>query len=185
MDIVFKTTTELARFMGHTEEDIPLYIAQGVVSNTTTRVMGEIFTMDVPLGPDAVDFLNIPRTITTERLLGVLADIGLQPQDFRDVTRCRDARDPIFRVGFPDKQLRHEAVLTLSGPIIPALSRAPLRVSLARDIPKGHFYNCGKKGHSAKDKEKCFRTCRICHEPLVIIEDGNTYDHECLYIQEE
>jgi hypothetical protein len=29
MDIVFKTTTELAKFMGHTEEDIPLYIAQG------------------------------------------------------------------------------------------------------------------------------------------------------------
>ena len=185
MDIVFKTTSELAKFMGHTEEDIPLYIAQGGVSNTTARVMGETFTMDVPLGPYAVDFLNIPRTITAERLLEVLVDTGLQPQGFRDVTRGRDARAPIFRVGFPNKQSRHEAVLTLSGQIIPGLSRAPLRVSLARDIPKGHCYNCGKKGHSARDKDKCFQTCRICHEPLVTVEDGNTHDHECLYIQEE
>ena len=62
--------------------------------------------MDVPLGPYAVHFLNIPRTITAERLLGALVDTGLQPQGFRDVTRGRDARALIFWVGFPDKQLR-------------------------------------------------------------------------------
>ena len=77
MDIVFKTTSE----------DIPLYIAQGGDSNTTARVMGDVYTMEVPLGPYAVDFLSIPRTITAERLLGALVDIGLQPQGFRDVTR--------------------------------------------------------------------------------------------------
>jgi hypothetical protein len=29
MDIVFKTTFELAKFMGHTETDILLHLAQG------------------------------------------------------------------------------------------------------------------------------------------------------------
>ena len=185
LDIVFKTTAELAKFMRHTHEDIPLFIAQGGVSNTTARVMGDSFTMDVPLGAYAVDFLNIPRTITAERLLEVLGDLNLQPQGFRDVTKGRGARAPIFRVGFPDKQLRHEAVLTLSGQIIPQLFRAPLRVSLARDIPRGHCFACGQKGHSARDKEKCFPTCRICHELMVVVEDGEEIEHKCLYIQEE
>ena len=58
--------------------------------------MGDVFTMDVLQGPYAVDFFNIPRTITAERLLETLVDIGLQPQGFRDVTRGRDARAPIF-----------------------------------------------------------------------------------------
>ena len=176
---------ELAKFMRHTHEDIPLFIAQGGVSNTTARVMGDSFTMDVPLGAYAVDFLNIPRTITAERLLEVLGDLNLQPQCFRDVTKGRGALAPIFRVGFPDKQLRHEAVLTLSGQIIPQLFRAPLRVSLARDIPRGHCFACGQKGHSARDKEKCFPTCRICHELMVVVEDGEEIEHKCLYIQEE
>ena len=185
LDIVFKTTSELAKFMRHTHEDIPLFIAQGGVSNTTARVMGDSFTMDVPLGPYAVDFLNIPRTVTAERLLEVLGELNLHPQGFKDVTRGRGARAPIFRVGFPDKQLRHEAVLTLSGQILPQLFRGPLRVSLARDIPKGHCYACGKKGHNARDQERCFPTCRICHEPMVVVEDGNEYEHDCVYIQEE
>jgi hypothetical protein len=81
----------------------------------TARVMGDSFTMDVPLGAYAVDFLNIPRTITAERLLEMLGLLNLQPQGFRDVTKGRGARAPIFTVGFLDKQLRHEAVLTLSG----------------------------------------------------------------------
>ena len=68
--------------MGHTEADIPLYIAQGGCSNTTARVMGDVFT----LGPCAVDFLNIPHTFTTERLLGALVDIGLQLQGFRNLS---------------------------------------------------------------------------------------------------
>ena len=134
--------------------------------------------MDVPLGPYAVDFFNIPRTITAERLFEVLVGIGLELQGFRDVSRGRGAGTPIFRVGFPDKQLRHQAVLTSSGQFIPSLFRGPLRISLARDIPKGHCFNCGKRGHSARDKEKRVQTCRICHEPLVVVEDGNTYDHE-------
>jgi hypothetical protein len=185
LDIVFKTTSELAKFMRQTHEDIPLFIAQGGVSNTTARVMGDSFTMDAFLGAYAVDFLNIPRTIWAERLLEVLSDLNLNPQGFRDVTKGRSARDPIFRVGFPDKQLRHEAVLTLSGQIIPELFRAPLRVSLARDIPRGHCFACGQKGHSARDRRKCTPSCRICHEPMVIVEDGESFDHQCVYIQED
>jgi hypothetical protein len=185
LDIVFKTTAELAKFMRHTHEEIPLFIAQGCVSNTTARVMEDSFTMDVPLGAYAVEFLNIPRTITAKRLLEVLGELNLQPQGFRDVTNGKGARAPIFRVGFPDIQLRYEAVLTLSGQIIPQLFRAPLRVSLATDIPRGHCFACGRKGHSARDTEKCLPTCRICHEPLVVVEDGETYDHKCVYIQEE
>jgi hypothetical protein len=82
LDIVFKTTAELAKFMRHTHEEIPLFIAQGCVSNTTARVMRDSFTMDVPLGAYAVDFLNIPRTITAERLLEVLGELNLQQYAF-------------------------------------------------------------------------------------------------------
>ena len=42
--------------MRHTHDDIPLFIAQGGVSNTTARVMGDSFTMDVPLAPSAKGF---------------------------------------------------------------------------------------------------------------------------------
>ena len=158
----------------------PVFIAQGGVSNTTARVMGDSFTMNVPLGPYAVDLLNIPRTITAERLLEMLAEMNLHPQGFKDVTRGRGACAPVFRVGFPDKQLRHEAALTLSGHIFPQLFRGPLRVSLARDIPKGHCFACGKRGHSARDPERCFPTCRIYHESMVVVEDGNSYEHDCV-----
>jgi hypothetical protein len=166
--------------MQHTHEDIPLFIAKGCVSNTTARVMGDSYTMDVPLGAYAVDFLNIPRTITAERLLEVLGELNLQPQGLRDVTKGKGAQAPIFRVGFPDKKLRHEAVLTLSGQIIPQLFSAPLRVTLARDIPRGHCFACGQKGHSVRNTDKCFPTCRICHEPMVVVEDGETSDHKCV-----
>lgn len=147
--------------------------------------MRDSFTMDVPLGPYAVDFLNIPRTISAERLLEVLSDLNVNPQGFRDVTKGRSSRAPIFRVGFLDKQIRHEAVLTLSGQIIPELFRAPLWVSLARDIPRGHCFACGQKGHSAQEREKCTPSCRICLEPMVIVEDGESFDHQCVYIQED
>ena len=69
LDIVFQTTADLITFMGHTDFEIPLYIAQGGVSNTSARIMGHVFTMDEALGAYAVDFLNLPRTITAERLL--------------------------------------------------------------------------------------------------------------------
>ena len=46
LDIVFQTTKDLITFMGHTDPGIPLYIAQGGVSNTTARIMGDVFTMD-------------------------------------------------------------------------------------------------------------------------------------------
>ena len=79
LDIVFKTTSEFAKLMRHTHENIPLFIAQGGVSNTTASVEGDSFTMDVPLGPYAIDFLNIPRIIASERLLEVLAEMNLHP----------------------------------------------------------------------------------------------------------
>ena len=129
--------------MGHTDPGIPLYIAQGGVSNTTARIMGNVFTMDEALGAYAIDFLNLPRTITAERLLTTLHGLGQQPHRFKDVTNGRGYNGSILRVGFQTKQLRHRAILQLSGQIFPALHRAPLRVSLARDIPKGHCFKCG------------------------------------------
>jgi hypothetical protein len=39
-DIVFQTTDDLITFMSHTNSDIPLYIAQGGVSNTSARILG-------------------------------------------------------------------------------------------------------------------------------------------------
>ena len=51
MDIVFKSTSELAKFMGHTEADIPLYIAQRGVSNSTARVMSGAFHHGRSSGP--------------------------------------------------------------------------------------------------------------------------------------
>ena len=51
--------------------------------------------------------------------------------------------------------------------------------------PTGGENTCGKRGHSAKDKEKCSQTCRMCHEHMVVIGDGNSYEHDCLYIIEE
>jgi hypothetical protein len=50
LDIVFKSLSDLAKFMRHTHEDIPLFITQGGVSKTTARVMADSFTMDVPMG---------------------------------------------------------------------------------------------------------------------------------------
>jgi hypothetical protein len=67
LDIVFQTTTNLITFMGHTHPEMPLYIAQGGVSNTSSRIMGGIFTMGEVLEAHAIDFLNLPRTITAER----------------------------------------------------------------------------------------------------------------------
>ena len=185
LDIVFQTTADLITFMGHTHSEIPLYIAQGGVSNTTARIMGEVFTMDEVLGAYAVDFLNLPRTITAERLLSTLQDLGLQPQGFKDVTKGRGFNGSILRVGFPSKPLRHQAVLRLSGQIYPQLHRGALRVSLARDIPRGHCFKCGKKGHSARDTNKCTPTCYICHKPLVEVVDGEEYEHDCVYVQED
>jgi hypothetical protein len=59
LDIVVQTTTDLITFMGHTHPEIPLYISQGGVSNTSARIMGDIFTMDEVLGAYAIDFLNL------------------------------------------------------------------------------------------------------------------------------
>jgi hypothetical protein len=185
LDIVFQTTKDLITFMGHTDPGIPLYIAQGGVSNTTARIMGDVFTMDEALGAYAIDFLNLPRTITAERLLTTLQGMGQQPYGFKDVTKGRGYNGSILRVGFQTKQLRHRAVLQLSGQIFPALHRAPLRVSLARDIPKGHCFKCGRKGHSARDTSKCTPTCYICHKPLSEMVDGEAVEHECLYVQED
>jgi hypothetical protein len=72
LDIVFETTTDLITFMCHTHPEFPLYIAQGGVSNTSARIMGDSFTMDEVLGAYSIDFLNLPRTITAERLLATL-----------------------------------------------------------------------------------------------------------------
>ena len=185
LDIVFQTTADLITFMGHTHPEIPLYIAQGGVSNTTARIMGEVFTMDEVLGAYAVDFLNLPRNITAERLLSTLQDLGLQPQGFKDVTKGRGFNGSILRVGFPSKPLRHQAVLQLSGQIYPQLHRGALRVSLARDIPRGHCFKCGRKGHSARDTNKCTPTCYICHKPLVEVVDGVEHEHDCVYVQED
>ena len=83
------------------------------------------------------------------------------------------------------KPTRHQAVLQLSGQIYPQLHRSALRVSLARDIPRGHCFKCGKKGHSARDTNKCNPTCYICHKPLVEVVDGEEYEHDCVYVQED
>ena len=144
IDIVFQTTDDSMTFMSHTNSAIPLYIAQGGVSNTSARIMGNIFTMDEILGAYAIDFLNLPRTITAERLIATLQEIGLQPQGFKDVNKGRGYNGSTLRVGFATKPLRHQAVLQLSVQIFPKLHRAPLRVSLARDIPKGHCFKCGR-----------------------------------------
>ena len=55
MDIVFKSTTELAKFMSHTEEDIPLYTAQ---SNTTNMHLSYLSLYDVncPFSQNGPDF---------------------------------------------------------------------------------------------------------------------------------
>jgi hypothetical protein len=81
--------------------------------------MGDIFTMHGVLGAYAIDFLNLPRTITDERLFTTLQDMVLQPQGFKDVTKGRGFNGSILRVGFPNKQLRHQAVLQLSEQIYP------------------------------------------------------------------
>jgi hypothetical protein len=43
----------------------------------------------------------------------------------------------------------------------------------------------GQKGHSAREKEKYSPTCRICHDPMVVVGDGESCDHQCVYIQED
>ena len=69
MEIVFKTTSELAKFMGL----VPMGIAQG--GGFKYYCPGDnVFTMDVLLGRYAVDLLNITRTITAERLFGALVE---------------------------------------------------------------------------------------------------------------
>ena len=128
-------------------------------SSTETYMCFE--KMDEALGAYAHDFLNLPRTITAKRLLTTLQEMGLH----RLTTTWFQGRDQgpgyngsILRVGFMNKQLRHRAVLQLSEQIFPTLHRAPLRVSLACDIPKGHCLKCGRKGHSARDTNKCTPT---------------------------
>jgi hypothetical protein len=86
--------------MGHTDFEILLYLAQGGVSNTSARIMGDVFTMDEALGAYAIDFLNLPRTITAERLLNTLQEMGLQPHGFKDVTKGRAIMAPFFESVF-------------------------------------------------------------------------------------
>jgi hypothetical protein len=142
--------------------------------------MGDTFTVDEVLGAYAINFLNLPRTITAERLLATLQDIGLKPQSFKDVTKGRGFNGSIFRVDFPSKQLRHQAVLHLSEQIYPLLHRGPLRISLARDIPKEHCFKCGRKAHSVRDTNKYTPSCYICHKPLMEAVDGEALEHDCL-----
>ena len=61
-----------------------------------------------------------------------------------------------------------------------ALRRGRERLSLLV-----HCFKCGRKGHSARDTNKCTPTCYICHKPLVEVVDGVSVDHECLYVQED